>query len=31
MNSKGPGATKSKKALTIIDPTTQPSNTIICS
>ena len=34
-NSKGPGATKSKKALTNTSPTTQPSdaskNTIICS
>ena len=30
-NSKGPGATKSKKASTSADPATQPSNTIICS
>ena len=30
-NGKGPGDTKSKKALTNADPATQPSNTIICS
>ena len=30
-NGKGLGATKSKKASTNTDPTTQPSNTIICS
>ena len=29
-NSKGPGATKSKKASTNTDQATQPSNTIIC-
>ena len=30
-NSKGPGASKSKKASTNADSATQPSNTIICS
>ena len=30
-NGKGPGASKSKKALTNADAATQPSNTIICS
>ena len=30
-NGKGPGASKSKKALTNTDAATQPSNTIICS